>query len=67
MEEARELKAILEYFIAEFNTGNLQAIDFMGGLMMFEDSKYDILIESGKISLIEKADYKIVGAKYVKK
>lgn len=65
--EVRELKSILDYFIAEFNVGNLQSIESAGGPMMFMESKYDIPMDDGKITLIKKSEYEIVGGLYVKK
>ena len=65
--EIRELKAILTFFIAEFNNGNLQAMEFSTGPLMFQDSVYDIPMKDGKIELIRKSDYDITENGYEKK
>jgi hypothetical protein len=55
-EKHRSLKAIMDYFIAQFNEGNLQVIDQQGGPegAAFGQYYYDFRIQNGKIELIEK-------------
>jgi hypothetical protein len=55
-EKHRSLKAIMDYFIAQFNEGNLQVIDQHGqpNGVAFGQYHYDFRMKDGKIELLEK-------------